>query len=152
MADDSTTEKQEVTTFSNPKEVVKTTTTTPPPVKTEHPQQIFEKKKTIFRTYQIIWYILAVIEVVLAFRMGLKAVGASQLSGFTTFVYALSNPLALPFNGVVQSTVSGNSVLEWSTIIAAVVYLLVAYGLTHLMQMMKPVTPKEVEQKVDNTS
>ncbi len=128
-----------------------TTTVTPPPVKTEHPQKVFEKKKTIFRTYQIIWYLLAIIEVLLAFRMGLKAVGANPLSGFANLVYALSNPLALPFNGVIPSTISGASILEWSTILAAIVYLLIAYGLTHLMQMTKPVTPKEVEQEVDNT-
>ncbi len=150
MVEEETVEKEEVTTVSNPKQVVKTTTVTPPPVKTEHPQKVFEKKKTIFRTYQIIWYLLAVVELLLAFRMGLKAVGANPLSGFSNLVYALSNPLAVPFNGVIPSTISGASILEWSTILASIVYLLLAYGLTHLMQMVKPVTPKEVEQEVDN--
>lgn len=144
---------EEVTTVSEaaPQQVVKTTTkVTPPPVKTEPPQQVFEKKKTIFRTYQIIWYILAVIELLLGFRMVLKALGANPESGFTTLVYALSNPIALPFRGILPFAVSGNSVFEWSTIIAAIVYLLIAYGLVHLMQMIKPVTSHEVEQKVDN--
>lgn len=144
---------EEVTTVSTaaPQQVVKTTTkVTPPPVKTEPAQQVYEKKKTIFRTYQIIWYIVAVIEILLGFRMVLKALGANQDSGFTTLVYALSNPLALPFSGILPIPVSGSSVFEWSTIIAALVYLLIAYGLVHLMQMIKPVTPHEVEQKVDN--
>lgn len=152
MEEETEVEVKETTTVSSPQEVVKeTTTVTPPPVKTEHPQKVFNKKKTIFRTYQIIWYILAVIEILLGFRITLKALGASQTSGFTTFVYALSDPFALPFAGILRTTIYNLSVFEWSTIIAAIVYLLVAYGLVHIMQMVKPVTPKEVEQGVDNT-
>lgn len=138
--------------MENEVEVKETTTTvTPPPVRTEHPQKVFNKKRTIFRTYQIIWYILAVIEILLGFRVTLKALGASQTSGFTSFVYALSDPFALPFAGILRTTINNLSVFEWSTIIAAIVYLVVAYGIVHLMQMVKPVTPKEVEQSVDNT-
>lgn len=149
-------EIQEVTivSTSNPQaqQVVKTTKTTPPAVKTGAPQQVFETKKAIFRTYQIVWYILAVIEVILGFRMTLKALGASPLSGFTDLIYAISNPLALPFSGILSSTISGNSILEWSTIIAAIVYALIAYGLIYIMQIVKPVSQKEVEQSVDNPS
>jgi hypothetical protein len=84
--------------------------------------------------------------------MTLKALGANQMSDFTSLIYAISNPLALPFSGILPNTLSGSSILEWSTLIAAVVYALLAYGLIHIMQFIKPVTQKEVEQKVDNTS
>ncbi len=151
MVDDAGTEIKETTTVSNPKQVVKTITTTPPPVKTEPAQQVFNKKKTIFRTYQIIWYILGVVEILLGFRMTLLALGANPTSEFTSLIYAVSDPLAIPFRGILANTISGASVLEWSTLIAAIVYALVAYGLVHIMQIIKPVTQKEVEQKVDNT-
>ena len=146
-------EKKEITTVSNetPEKIVKkTTTVSPPPVQTEHPQRVFEKKKAIFRTYQVVWYILAVIEVLLGFRVTLKALGANPFSGFTDLVYALSDPLALPFSGILKVTISGNSIFEWSTLIAAIVYALLAYGIVYLIQVVKPVTPNEVEQKVDN--
>jgi len=146
-------ETKEVTTVSEAvpqKQVVKTTKVVPPPIKTEHPQQVYDKKKAIFRTYQVVWYILGVIEVILAFRVALRALGADPASGFTSLVYAVSNPLALPFSGILTSSVYGNSVTEWSTIIAAIVYALIAYGLVYLMQLVKPVTPNEIEQKVDN--
>jgi hypothetical protein len=120
-------------------------------VVTEHPQQVYEKKKVIFRTYQIIWYILAVVEVILGFRVALKALGANPLSGFTSLIYTLSDPLALPFRGILKVTLAGNAILEWSTLIAALVYALIAYGIVYLMQLIKPVTPHEVEQKVDHT-
>jgi hypothetical protein len=147
---DETTQTQEVTTVSQPTQVVKTSKVVNPPIRTEHPQRVFEKKKAIFRTYQVIWYILAVIEILLAFRVFLKAFGANPFSGFTNLIYALSDPLALPFSGILRTSVSGNSVFEWSTMIAAAVYALIAYGIVYLLQMIKPVTPSEVTENVDN--
>lgn len=146
------TQTQEVTSVAAPEKVVtKTTTVTPPAVKTEHPQKVFQKKKVIFRTYQIIWFVLAIVETLLGFRMTLKALGANAASGFTSLIYALSDPLALPFSGILNLTVTNNSVFEWSTIVAAIVYAIIAYALVHVLQLMKPVTPTEVSETVDNT-
>lgn len=131
-----------------PEKVIRTTKVTPGVV-TEHPQRVFEKKKTIFRLYQVIWYILAVIEVLLAFRVALKALGANSISMFVSLIYALSAPFAIPFLGIFPTSASGSMVFEWSTIIAAIVYALIAYGLVHLLQLVKPVTPREVSEVVD---
>ncbi len=147
------TETQEVTTVSEatPTRVVKTTKQVTPQVQTEHPQKTFQKKKAIFRTHQVIWYVLAIVEFLLAFRMTLKALGANPFSSFTNLIYALSNPLALPFSGIFGNTAtSQGNYFEWSTLVAAIVYLLVAYGLVELMQLVKPVTKEEVEQTVDS--
>jgi hypothetical protein len=113
-------------------------------------QKTYETKKAIFRAYQIIWYILGVIEVVLAFRIVLKFLGANSYSGFTNFIYAVSSPFALPFAGILRTTVSSDLVFEWSTLIAMVVYAVVAYGLVALFQMVKPTNPQEVDQSIDN--
>lgn len=146
--------QEEITSIStnpSPQRIIKTIrSTTEPPVPEEHPVKVYQKKKVIFRTYQIIWYILGVIEVLLAFRIALKVLGANPFSGFTNLVYKLSNPLALPFSGILGVTVIGSSVFEWSTFIAVAVYFLVAYGLVELMQFIKPVSKEEVEQNVDN--
>ena len=147
--------QEQVTTVSRsaPAQVTQTTkTVTPPPVQTEHPQKVFEKKKVIFRSYQIIWYILGIIEILLIFRFLLKMIGANPFSGFTNLIYTLSNPLALPFIGVVSPMVSGTSVFEWSTVIAGMVYLLLAYGIVQLFQFIKPVTPDEVNKEVDSNA
>lgn len=89
----------EETTVANPvaTRVIKTTRKEEPQVRTEHPQIVYQKKKAIFRTYQVIWYLLVVIEVLLVFRISLKALGANSFSGFTSLIYTLSDPLALPF-------------------------------------------------------
>lgn len=140
---------EESTVIQQPEHVVRTTKVVPA-IKTESPQSAFEKKKFIFRTYQIIWYILAVIEVLLAFRMTLQVFGANPFSPFTNLIYTLSGPLASPFSGILGTYVYGNSTFEWSTIIAAIVYALVAYGIVYLIQLVKPVSPDEVTENVDN--
>jgi len=131
--------------------VTETVSQTPvvPATPGEHPQKTYTKKKAIFRAYQVIWYILGVIEILLVFRVVLKALGANPNSGFTNLIYSLSNPLALPFRGIFQTTVVEGSVFEYSTLIAGAVYALVAYGIVQLFQFIKPTNPQEVQEKVD---
>ncbi|TMI79055.1 MAG: hypothetical protein E6H10_15995 [Bacteroidetes bacterium] len=146
--------KEEITTVekSSPQQVVKTTKQLEPAVKMEHPQKVFEKMKTIFWFYQIIWYIVAVVEILLGFRFFLKALAANPFSGFTFFINSITNPLTLPFQGIFGASINGIYVVEWSTLFAMVVYLLLAYGLVELFQFIKPVTKEEVEQTVDQTT
>jgi hypothetical protein len=152
MTESQATEVQEVTTVSTPnaQQVVKTTKVVTPPVGTESPHKVYQTKKAIFRTYQIVWYILGVVEVLLAFRVLLKLLGAYPYSGFTNFIYVMSNPFALPFAGVLRVTVTEEAVMEWSTVIAMLVYAIIAYGIVALLQLIKPTTPQEVEQTVDS--
>lgn len=144
---------QKVTTVEKPgPEHVVTTITkvVPPAIKTEHPQVAYEKKKAIFRLYQVVWFILGIIEILLGFRITLKALGANPFGTFVSLIYTLSTPFAIPFQGIIPTTVSGNTVFEWSTMIAAVVYLCLAWGIIHFFSLMKPVTPEEVEMNVDS--
>lgn len=146
-------EVEKVTTVSqdSPARVTQTTKTVTPPIQTEHPQRVYEKKKTIFRAYQIIWYILGLMEVLLTFRVLLKILGANINSGFVSLVYVITDPLAVPFRGIFGVTFApGGAYFEWSTLVAMIVYLLIAYGLVHLMQIMKPTNPSEVNEKVEN--
>jgi uncharacterized membrane protein len=139
---------EEVTTIDNqsPQQIVrKTVRQVEPQAKGEAPQKVYEKKKTIFRFNQVIWYILGFVEVLLVFRTILKILGANQFVGFTSLIYALTTPLVAPFNGILSISVTGNSVIEWSTIIAAIVYLCIAGGLVYLLDLIYPITPNDVE-------
>ena len=141
--------QEEVTTIEHqtPAQVVrKTTTQAEPQAKGEGSQKVFDKKKTILRFNQIIWYIFGLIEVLLIFRIILKILGANPFAGFTNLIYSITNPLATPFTGILGSpTVTGTSIIEWSAIIAAIVYLCVAWGLVYLLDLIYPITPKDVE-------
>ncbi|MDP3973914.1 MAG: YggT family protein [Candidatus Daviesbacteria bacterium] len=145
---DTTTEEVTTVEKASPDQVVtKTTREVEPKAKGEAPQKVYEQKKTIFRFNQIVWYILGLIEVLLVFRIVLKAVGANPSSGFTSLIYALTAPLATPFNGILGASITGNSLIEWSTVIAAIVYLCVAWGFVYLMDLIYPITPRDVEMR-----
>jgi len=142
------TTQKEVTIVENQtpvKVVKKTIKQTEPEVVGEAPQKVYEKKKTILRFNQIIWYILGFIEVLLIFRVVLKMLGANQYVGFTSFIYSITAPLAIPFSGVVGISATGSSIVEWSTIIAGIVYLCVAWGLVYLLEIIYPITPRDIE-------
>lgn len=150
---DNTQTQTEVTTVQEQPaaQVVKTTKQVTPQVRTEHPQVVYQKKKAIFRTYQIIWYILGVIEVLLIFRFALAMMGANPASGFASLIYTISAPFAIPFRGIlgVSAVPTTGSVFEWSTLIAMVVYAIIAGGIVQLLQLFKPTTPQEVSEAVD---
>lgn len=143
-------------------ETVSTSTSTPTSqsVKTQHTvgatpgaAKEYSQKKTLFHAYQIVWYIFGFIEIVLAFRFILKLLGANPEAGFSKFVYGLSSPFAGPFANIFQaSTTTGvetTSFFEWSTLVAAVVYTVIAWGIMKIFKLGKPTDPNEVVGTVD---
>ncbi|MEO8637362.1 MAG: YggT family protein [Candidatus Taylorbacteria bacterium] len=104
--------------------------------------------KPIYKGTQIVWYILYLIEIILMFRLILKLIGANP-AGFTNFVYSISYPLALPFLYVVHSPEVLGSVFEWTTLLAMLVYWVVAVAIVKLFLIGKPVSNVEAEVKLE---
>ncbi len=109
----------------------------------------YKTKKVIFRAHQIVWYILGIIEVLLAFRFILKLAAANPGSGFVSFIYSTSNVFSQPFSSIFHVTVTYNSVFEWSTLVAMFIYLVIAYGIVKLIQLVNPATPDKVKETID---
>jgi len=87
------------------------------------------------KTAAIIYYILDVIEIILALRLVFRLLGANPNSGIVNFLYTISAPFVAPFVGIFHQPVSGTSVLEWSTVIAMIIYALVAYLIVQLVRI-----------------
>lgn len=110
---------------------------------------ISPRTKPLYRSTQVVWYILGVIEVSLAFRFVLKLLAANPEAGFTSFIYNITTPFASPFLNVFRiSRVEGN-VLEWTTVLAAAVYWVIAWGIIKLLVMGKPVSTPEAAVKLE---
>ena len=105
--------------------------------------------KPLFKGTQIVWYILSVLEVVLVFRFLLKLTEANATAGFTSFIYNLSQPFIAPFAAVFQRTNIQGSVFEWTTLLAMVVYWIVAAGIIRLFLMSKTVSTPEAAAKLE---
>lgn len=107
------------------------------------------RTKPLYRGTQVVWYILGFIEVVLAFRFLLKLTGANAAAGFTNLVYSISDPFVAPFLAVFRIQRVEGSVLEWTTLLAMLVYLLIAWGIVRLFVMSKDVSTPEAAVKLD---
>ncbi|MDP2586672.1 MAG: YggT family protein [Candidatus Komeilibacteria bacterium] len=106
--------------------------------------------KPLYRGTQIAWYLLGILEALLVFRFFLKMLGANPGAGFTNFIYDLTGPLVAPFFNVFGITqVTAGSIFEWTTLLAALVYWLIAWGIIKLLFISKPVSTPEAAAKLD---
>jgi len=97
------------------------------------------RNKNIVR--KLVYYVLGVLEALFAFRLIFKFLGANPGSAFVSFIYTISEVFLAPFIGIFRSAVSSGietkSVLESTTIIAMIVYALIAYGVVRLVEINK---------------
>ena len=115
-----------------------------------NPQSVANPIRRRFRSLQVVWYLLGVIEILLILRFILKFIGANESAGFTQFIYVASSLFAAPFTLVVDSSQVGKSVFDWSILLAIVIYALVAWGVVKLLVMSKPISDQESHSKLDS--
>lgn len=85
----------------------------------------------------ITYYVLGVLEVILALRLFFRLLGANQGNAFIMFLYNLSHVFVGAFNGIFNDQALGrNGVFEVSTVIAMLVYALLAWGIVSLGQVL----------------
>jgi hypothetical protein len=106
--------------------------------------------KPLFRGTQIVWYVLGIIEALLMFRFVLKLLGANPNAGFTDFIYSVTYLFAAPFLSVFRTARVEGSVLEWGTLLAMLVYYLIAVAIVRLFFMSKTVSTPEAAAKLEN--
>ncbi len=105
--------------------------------------------KPLYRGTQVVWYILGVLEALLLFRFVLKMLGANAQAGFTFFIYGATHIFAAPFLNVFRITQIEGSIWEWTTLLAMLVYGLVALGIVKLFLMGKTVSTSEAAVKLN---
>ena len=105
--------------------------------------------KPLYRGTQIVWYILGVVEVLLAFRFVLKLLAANPAAGFSQFIYGTTYIFAAPFLAVFQRTEVVGSIFEWSTLLSMLVYWIIAWGIIKLFLMSKTVSTPEAAAKLE---
>ena len=105
--------------------------------------------KPLYRGTQIVWYIVGLVEILLAFRFVLKLLGANPNAGFSGFVYGVTYIFAAPFLSVFRITQVAGSILEWTTLLAMLVYWVLAYGIIKLLLMGKTVSTPEAAVKLN---
>ncbi len=106
--------------------------------------------RPLYRGTQIVWYVLGVIEALLALRFTLRLLAANPNAGFTDFIYTLSYPFVAPFQAVFSTTRVAASAFEWTTLLAMLMYYLLALAIIKIFIVSKPVSRIEAAQKLDS--
>lgn len=83
--------------------------------------------------YDMIYYVLWIIEITLFLRFALKLLAANPANEIVAFIYSISLVLIGPFNGMFGTSAVGNMVLEPSVLIAMVCYAIIGYVLVSLV-------------------
>jgi uncharacterized protein YggT (Ycf19 family) len=92
-----------------------------------------EQRLFSFKATQWIWLVLGVVEVLIGLRIVLKLIAANPENPFAAFIYNVSSIFLAPFAGLVGTPAAGNMVLELSSIIALLVYALLAWGIERIV-------------------
>jgi hypothetical protein len=88
------------------------------------------------RLVAFIYLIFGTLEALIAIRVVLKLLAANPQAGFTSFMYDLTAPFIAPFNGIFATPQSNGSVLEFSSLLAIVVYALLAYLIVRIIEIV----------------
>ena len=105
--------------------------------------------KPLFKGIQIVWYIIAVLEVMLVFRFILKLAGARPEAQFTNFIYNTTWPIVAPFASVFSQTTVQGSIFEWTTLLAMAVYFIIGLAIAKLFLMSKTVSTPEAAANLE---
>ena len=102
---------------------------------------VVKEETTILDTIEyFIYYVLGAVEILLTFRFILKLLGANVTNSFVSFIYTISSIFISPFVGIFNNSYAPGidkvAVLEPSTLTAIVVYLVVAWGIVQLMNIL----------------
>lgn len=86
-----------------------------------------------------VYFLFGVLEILLGFRVLFKLLGANPSSIFVGLIYGVTKLFVLPFEGIFRrgftEGIETTSVLEPSTIVAIIVYAIVAWGIVKLIRI-----------------
>lgn len=106
------------------------------------PRGGYKPKKPVVKTNRVvltraIWYLLGVVVAILALRIVLLMLSANPETPFVEIVYAISGIFVVPFYGIFDQPDYTRFYIDTSSIVAIVVYWLIAMGLAKLINLTR---------------
>ena len=94
------------------------------------------RRRSSHKLVQGIWLLFGIVEGILVMRFILKLLGANEAAGFASFIYGASAPFVAPFSNLFANPSSGGSILELTTLIAIIVYALIAWLIARVIWLL----------------
>ena len=95
-----------------------------------------EPSRYNFRAAAVVWFVVGIVEILIAARFLGKLFGASAHSAFVSFIYQVSGPVVAPFTGIFGDTGSRTNTFETASLVALVVYAVIGWGLVVLIRIV----------------
>jgi hypothetical protein len=105
-------------------------------VRTTQHEQGQEQRATTFKVTQVIWLLTGLLEVAIALRVIFLLIGVNAANTFATLIYNVTALFVAPFASLVGSPAAGGMVLEISSIIAMIVYLVMGWALERIVYVL----------------
>lgn len=89
------------------------------------------------RVSNIIYFVVGMLSILLLMRFVFRLIGSDPTNGLVNFIYNFSAPFVAPFTGIAgDPAVTRGSVFEFTTLIAIALYVLLAWGIVSLLNVL----------------
>jgi len=107
-----------------------------------------EQRVATYKAAQIIWLLVGLLEASIALRVVFKLIAVNAANPFAKLLYSVTDLFVAPFASLAKAPASGGMVLEISSIIAMIVYLLIAWGIERIVHVLlyRPRGPVSIRQ------
>jgi uncharacterized protein YggT (Ycf19 family) len=105
-------------------------------VHTEQRELGHTDRVTTFKFTQLIWLLFGLLEAAIGLRVIFKLIAVNPNNAFAAFLYRVTDLFLAPFQSLVGSPAAEGMVLEVSSIIAMIVYALIAWALDRLVYVL----------------
>lgn len=106
------------------------------------------QEKFLYQITRFVWYCFSVIEALLLVRFVFKLFGANPAANFTNFIYTFSGFFVSPFQFVFGSPSVGIGAIDMSTLLAIVMYWLLAWAIVSLVVLNRKVDQHEASEEL----
>lgn len=89
-----------------------------------------------YRAVQVTWFVVGLIDILIAIRFIEKLLSASPSSAFVGFTYGVTAPLVAPFTGIFPTSAQGSFIFEPASLVAIAVYALLGWGIATLIRIV----------------
>jgi len=117
-------------------------------VRTTQHEQGREQRVATFKITQLIWLLMGLLEAAIALRVVFKLIAVNAANPFAALLYSVTDLFVAPFASLIGAPAAGGMVLEVSSIIAMIVYFLIAWALERIVYVLfyRPRGPVSVKQ------
>lgn len=103
-----------------------------------------KSRRSVAQITQILWFIIGLVEALLALRIILGMTAANEAAGFSQIILGVTQPLVLMFRGLFPVAAGGGFEFEPAAAVAMVVYFLLGLALARMIRIVYGEAPEAV--------